>query len=203
MFERDPAAQAALDQARANADACEARQDHAGRSAAAKAALDIMQATFRPAPVENPTTASQATARLEHLSKNPEFREKLFGKDPATVEEWHRLNKLVADTPDVERALTNSPRTAFETEASVSGAHAGLKDQIDFVNLARAASVPDEHIRIALGPTRGTKEDAAWAQQHLDQLYAQLLRVPLALWPAAARRAAIEFAALISPTEQE
>jgi hypothetical protein len=57
MAEMDTATQTALDAAIANANAAEARGDHAGRAAAATAALELKKTAYRPLPPENPTNA--------------------------------------------------------------------------------------------------------------------------------------------------
>jgi hypothetical protein len=198
MAEMDAAAQSALDAAIANADAAKKAGDHAGRAAAATAALKLMEAAYHPTPSATPTDAAQATALLEHRGKDPAWREKFFAGDAATVEEFHRLNKLVADTPDVERALSNAPRGSFEVEARASGAEASLRDQISFVADARADDTPDEVSRMLLSPLRGNPKDRQFAQKQLDMIYRAYLKVPRAQWPAEISRAAREYAAIAS-----
>jgi hypothetical protein len=63
----DAAAQTALDAAIANANRCEQAGDHAGRAAAATAALKLKEAAYRPTPRPNPTDGAGAAARLAHL----------------------------------------------------------------------------------------------------------------------------------------
>jgi hypothetical protein len=138
---------------------------------------------------------------LEHRGKDPAWREKFFVGDVATVEEVHRLNKLVADTPDVERALAGAGMTPFEYEAPASGASASLNDQISFVADSRAVGVRDESLRAILSHRVGTKDDVQWAQEKLTRIHRALQGVPRAQWPREWDEAAREYAAIASPTE--
>jgi hypothetical protein len=87
------------------ADAAQATGDHAGRAAAATAALSAWSSALRPVPSAEPRTAAEASARLEHLNKSPEWRAKYFGGDTATVAEFNRLNEMVSSADPVELAL--------------------------------------------------------------------------------------------------
>jgi len=194
----DDAATQALNAAIANANAAEKAGDHAGRAAAATAALDLMKAAYHPAAPTNPTDATGASARLTALEKDGEWRQRLFSGDGAARAEFDRLTKLIADTPDTERALAGASRTIFEYEAPASGAEASLRDQISFVNDARADETPDEVSRMLLSPLRGNPKDRAFAQKQLDMIYRAYLKVPRASWPAEISRAAREYAAIAS-----
>jgi hypothetical protein len=198
MPEMDAAAQSALDAAIANANAAEKAGNHADRAAAATAALELMKAAYHPAAPTNPVDATGASARLTALEKDGEWCQKLFSGDGAARAEFDRLTKLIADTPDTERALAGASRTTFEYDAPASGAEASLRDQISFVGDARSDDTPDEVTRMLLSPLRGNPTDRAFAQKQLDRIYAAYLRIPRAQWPAEISRAAREYAAIAS-----
>jgi len=198
MPEMDAAAQAAIDGAIASANAAEKAGNHADRAKHASTALELMKANFHPAAPTNPVDATGASARLTALEKDGAWCQKLFSGDGAAREEFDRLTKLIADTPDTERALAGASRTIFEYEAPASGAEASLRDQISFVNDARADDTPDEVSRMLLSPLRGNPKDRAFAQRQLDLIYRAYLKVPRASWPAEISRAAREYAAIAS-----
>jgi len=202
MSEDAAAAQSAIDSAIANANAAEAAGNHAGRIEAARAALALKAAQFRPEPQANPSDAKGASARLAYLEKDAEFRQAFFAGHPAAREEFDRLNQLLANADPIERALTGAGRSSSEAESG-SGTQSMLKDEISFVADGRAAEIPDEQLALILKHRVGTEADMKWAQQQLSAIYAQFLRVPLAQWPPAARRAVTELAAIASPTETE
>jgi hypothetical protein len=58
----------------ADADRAEAQGNHAARSASATAALNAWAAAVHKPPSDAPRNASEASARLEHLNKSPEWR---------------------------------------------------------------------------------------------------------------------------------
>jgi hypothetical protein len=194
----DPAAQVAIVDAIASADAAEKSGDHAARAKHASTALELMKAAYHPEPSANPTDATGATARLTALGKDGEWCTKLFSGDGAARQEFDRLNQLLADTPDIERALSNAPPSPWEAEGPVSGAEASLRDQISFVADARADDTPDEVTRTLLSPLRGNPKDREFAQRQLDLIYRAYLKVPRAQWPAEISRAAREYAAIAS-----
>jgi hypothetical protein len=195
----DDAATQALNAAIANANAAEARGDHAGCAAAATAALKLKEAAYHPSAPTNPVDAKGATQRLAALGKDGDWCAKLFAGDGAARAEFDRLNKLVADADPIDRALSGAVPGPWEAETN-SGAEAGLRDQISFVADARLAAIPDDNLRAILSPGAPTPEDNAWARAHLTALYRQYLNVPLAQWPPAAVRALHEFARLADAT---
>jgi hypothetical protein len=157
-----------------------------------------MRQQFHPDAPTNPVDATGASARLTALGKDGDWCAKLFSGDGTTRAEFDRLTKLIADTPETERALTGAAMTPFEYEAPTSGAQASLKDQISFVADARADDTPDEVSRMLLSPLRGNPKDRAFAQKQLDLIYRAYLKVPRSQWPAEISRAAREYAAIAS-----
>jgi hypothetical protein len=194
----DPAAQAAIAGAIASANAAEAAGNHADRAKHASTALELMKAAYHPTPSATPTDATGASPRLTALGRDGEWCAKLFSGDGAARQEFDRLTKLLADTPEVERALTGAAMTPFEYEAPASGASASLNDQVSFVADARADDTPDEVSRMLLSPLRGNPKDRAFAQKQLDLIYRAFLKVPRAQWPPEISRAAREYAAIAS-----
>ena len=184
----------------AAADHAQAIGDHVARARHATDALKAMTEAYRPSPPREPQTASQASQRLDFLNRDPQWRDLIMRGDPAAMEQFHRLNALVANADPIERALTGAAPTAFEVEAPASGAEASLKDQVSFVADARADGVPDENLRAILSSGAPTADDVRWAQSHLTALYQQFLNVPLGSWPPGAVRALHEFARLADAT---
>jgi hypothetical protein len=197
----DDAAAQALNAAIANANAAEKAGDHAGRAAAATAALDLMKANFHPAAPTNPTDAAGASARLTALEKDGAWCQKLFAGDPQAQAEFHSLTKMLSEADPIDRALTGAAPTLFEAESPASGASASLRDQISFVADARAVEISDEFLSPLLQHRVGTKEDVQWAQGKLTQIHRALRGVPRSQWPPELDRAAREYAAIASPTE--
>jgi hypothetical protein len=194
----DDAATQALNAAIANANAAEKAGDHAGRAAAATAALELMKAAYHPTPSATPTDATGASARLTALEKDGTWCAKLFAGDAQAQQEFHSLTKMLSEADPIDRALSGAAPTLFEAESPASGAEAGLRDQISFVADARADDTPDEVSRMLLSPLRGNPKDRAFAQRQLDLIYRAYLKVPRASWPAEISRAAREYAAIAS-----
>jgi hypothetical protein len=126
----DLAAQTALDAAIANANRCEQAGDHAGRAAAATAALKLKEAAYRPVPSATPTDASGAAARLAHLEKDSAWVARYFAGDPQAQREFKSLTERLANTDDVTRAVQGADRSPFEFEARTSGAEASVRDMV-------------------------------------------------------------------------
>jgi hypothetical protein len=144
----DAAAQSALGAAIANANAAEKAGDHAGRSAAATAALKLMEANFHPAAPTNPTDAAGASARLAHLEKDSAWVARYFAGDPQAQREFKSLTERLANTDDVTRAVQGADRSPFEFEARSSGAQASLRDMVAMFDHMRA--VGDEQDVVVL-----------------------------------------------------
>jgi hypothetical protein len=126
----DAAAQSALDAAIANANAAEKAGDHAGRAAAATAALKLKEAAYRPTPGPKPTDGAGAAARLAHLEKDSAWVARYFAGDPEAQREFKSLTERLANTDDVTRAVQGADRSPFEFEARTSGAEASLRDMV-------------------------------------------------------------------------
>jgi hypothetical protein len=182
------------------ADQAQSIGDHEARARHATEALKAMAEAYRPTPPREPQSAAAASARLDYLNRDPQWRDLILRGDPAAMDQFHKLNALVANADPIERALTGAAPTAFEVEAPASGAEASLRDQVSFVADARLAAVPDDNLRAILSPGAPTSEDIRWAQSHLTALYRQFLNVPLRSWPPAAVRALHEFARLADAT---
>jgi hypothetical protein len=132
----DAAARSALDAAIANANAAEARGDHAGRAAAATEALALKQAAYRPLPPENPRTGAEASALLDHLNRtSPEWRAAVLSGRSDVVNALHDWNKLIADSDPVSLAAVGI--TPPQSSADQSGAVAGGPELVAAFNHSR------------------------------------------------------------------
>jgi hypothetical protein len=194
----DLAAQAAIDGAIASANAAEKAGNHADRARHASTALELMKAAYHPTPSATPTDPTGAAARLTALEKDGAWCAKLFAGDAQAQQEFHSLTKMLSEADPIDRALSGAAPTLFEAESPASGAEASLRDQIDYVNSARADGTPDEILRARLSSLRGTPQDRDFAQQQLDLILRTFLKVPRSQWPAKVRDAADDYAALAS-----
>ena len=123
MSEIDPAAaQSALDAGIANANRCEQVGDHAGRVAAATAALKLKEAAYRPTPSANPTDAAGAGARLAHLEKDVAWRARYFAGDAAARQEFRSLTTMLsADPVSLAAQGITPPSEVDENNGAVAG----------------------------------------------------------------------------------
>jgi hypothetical protein len=118
----DNAATQALNAAIANANAAEARGDHAGRVAAATAALDLMKAAYSPTPSATPTDAAGAGARLAHLEKDAAWRARYFAGDAAARQEFRALTTMLsADPVSLAAQGITPPAEVDENNGAVAG----------------------------------------------------------------------------------
>jgi hypothetical protein len=106
-----------------SANLAESQGNHAGRAAAATAALNAWSAALRPTPSAEPQDAVGASARLEHLQKDRAWRDRYFAGDTATVNEFNALNAKIAEADPVELAIAGhaGPSSVDENFGSVAG----------------------------------------------------------------------------------
>jgi hypothetical protein len=121
MSDIDPAVQVHIDAA----NLAESQGNHQARSASASAALAAMAAAFHPVPGPEPRGAIQAAARLEHIQKSPEWRDKFFAGDVSTRAEFDRLNQMVAAAPPHDLALfgIEPPSSVDENAGQIVSEH--------------------------------------------------------------------------------
>jgi hypothetical protein len=110
----------------AAANHAEALGDHAGRRAAASAALKSWTASMNPVPSDKPTTAVEAAARLAHLQKDAGWRSAVATGSGPEFKAFTALNEQIANSTDpVELALAGHapPSSVDENSGSVLAEH--------------------------------------------------------------------------------
>jgi hypothetical protein len=122
MAEMDAETQSAFDAAVANANRCEQVGDHAGRAAAATAALKLKEAAYRPTPSATPTDAAGAGARLAHLEKDAAWRARYFAGDAQARQEFRALTTMLsADPVSLAAQGITPPSEVDENNGAVAG----------------------------------------------------------------------------------
>jgi len=87
------------------ANLAESQGNHAGRAAAATAALNAWGAAMRPTPSAEPQDAVGASARLAHLQKDPAWRGKYFNGDQEARAEFGKLTGMVAAADPIDLVM--------------------------------------------------------------------------------------------------
>jgi hypothetical protein len=127
------------------ANVAEAGQNHSARAAAATAALDAWKTSMQTVPSATPANAVEAGQRLEHLNRDPAFRNKFMAGDTAARLEFDLLNAQVAAGDPTELALAGvAPAGSVDQN---SGSIVGERDLPAAVNHLRDRGYSDLHIR--------------------------------------------------------
>jgi hypothetical protein len=129
--------------------------------------LDEMTAAYRGGAPENPQTAAEATARLQALTNDPKFVDRLLRGNPQARAELDRLTTLVAN-------LDETPSGDIET---VTGPYALRRAHYEgMIDGLRDGGLPDtaeQYIReldAGLREDRPTQGDGHACQQMIDRL---------------------------------
>jgi hypothetical protein len=134
--------QATVDASISAANLAESQGDHAGRAAAATAALNAWSAALRP-PAE-PPDAVGAAARLDHLNKDRAWRDRYFAGDTAAVKEFDDLNEKIAAADPVALAVAGvAPPDGVDENA---GAVAGGREMVAAATHLRDLGLSDGDI---------------------------------------------------------
>jgi hypothetical protein len=141
MSSNDPTVQVNI----AAANSAEASGDHAGRAAAATAALAAWKASMQTTPPAQPQNAAEAGQRLDFLNRDPAWRNKFMAGDTAARREFDLLNAQVAAGDATELALAGVAPAASVDENS--GSIVGERDLPAAVNHLRDRGFSDGHIR--------------------------------------------------------
>src|SRR6516165_3660332 len=162
MAEMDTATQTALDAAIANANRCEQAGDHAGRAAAATAALRLKEAAYRPVPSATPRNGAEASALLDHLNKtSPEWRRDVLAGKSDVVNALHAWNKMISDADPVELAAQGirPPQTSADQTGAVAGGPEMVAAFNHFGDIGELATEQD--MNVLQGFMRDQKYDVA------------------------------------------
>jgi hypothetical protein len=129
----------------ARANQAEASGLHSDRAAAATAALTAWADARRTIPSATPKDAVEAGQRLQHLEKDPAWRNSFAAGDSATVKEFHALTDQIASGDAVSLALAGvSPAASVDQN---SGSLVGERDLPAAVNHLRDRGYTDMHVR--------------------------------------------------------
>jgi hypothetical protein len=124
-------------------------------------------AANRPAAVAAPANATEAHRRLEALSSDSTWSQRLLNNDAAARKEFNSLTALVAGGTDADFAIAGV-LPEFHVD---SGTGAPLRDQLAAVPQLREAGIDDEAIRQVLTDQPVTKAEHDLAkQQHADRM---------------------------------
>jgi hypothetical protein len=128
--------------------------DHAGRRAAASAALKSWAASMNPVPSAEPKDAIGAAQRLEYLQKDAGWRDRYFRGEVQARQEFDALTQQVSGADDVELALAGHavPGSLDENSGAVISEH----DLPAAVHHLRDAGMAEHHIEeVARGTLLG------------------------------------------------
>jgi hypothetical protein len=131
--------------------------------AEAGAALAKMQADASPPPPLVPATAADARARLDILSKDKGWADRLFAGDVTANREFKDLTALAGSADDTAEAIagTTSPQPLFET---TTGGQLPRRHVNEIVASMREAGLSDGAIGEALNGGKVTRAEMAAAK---------------------------------------
>jgi hypothetical protein len=131
----------------------------------ATAALVAMDAELHPPPPLKPADAQDARARLDKLSADKSFADRLFAGDIAARKEFDELVAASAAGDDVGDRIANiqEPAPLFETTSSQSG-QMNRRDLASIVDTLRDAGLRDEVVAEALNGGKVTRAEYAAAK---------------------------------------
>jgi hypothetical protein len=148
----------------------------------AGAELARLTAEFHgPPPSANPTNGAEARARLQTLTQNRQWTEKLIAGDATTKAEYESLTKMVAESDDRLKGVLDGTAAPQMMELTSPENPLSTRELQTWVDDLRAIGVPEEMIRgyatnqpitrelraFAERRDRELRGDAAWKQRLL------------------------------------
>ena len=122
-----------------------------------------MQADAHPAPPLSPTTAAEASARLQTLTANKEWGARLLAGGIEERREFARLTELASGADTVADAISNSTPEPFAIE-TVGPNELNSRDRASVVEMFRDAGLEDGVISEAMNGGRVTRKEVAAAK---------------------------------------
>jgi hypothetical protein len=131
----------------------------------ASATLAAMDAALHPPPPLKPADAQDASARLDKLTADKSFADRLLGGDVAAKKEFEKLIAAAAAGDDVGDRLANiqEPTPLFETTSS-QGGQMNRRDLASIVDTFRDSGIADPAIEQALNGVEVTHQEYAAAK---------------------------------------
>jgi hypothetical protein len=134
----------------------------------ATARLAELTAQYAGAPIETPTNAHEAAAKLDRLAADPEWQQKFNAGDVETRREWRELVAMKSGRNSIDDVLAGTANPSpFET---VTAGEISTQNLMQAVEWLREDGIPDEGIRHVVeslrpgGKSPFTKQDVAAAR---------------------------------------